>query len=178
MLARPTSYRIDGTGLYTAHELADGTVRWPMVRAIEELGPAGMALARVGKAMIVPIPANGLAPDVRAALLTFTHAHVGAPDIPPPPAPGAVAAGVPVDFRPPAYRWTSGRRRPSRSARRPHRPDPLHRRQMPQQESSPHPRTPRRIESSMPSGGPGIGSGTGSGPPCRPEDPASVTSMG
>jgi hypothetical protein len=40
------SYRIDGTGIYTATDLTDGTVRWPMIRAIEELGQAGMVLGR------------------------------------------------------------------------------------------------------------------------------------
>jgi hypothetical protein len=69
----------------------------------------GVVLAKIGKAMFVPITVNGLAPEVRAALVTFLHAHAGAPDFPPPPAPGAVAPGIPaptvgapVDFRPPA----------------------------------------------------------------------------
>jgi hypothetical protein len=108
-LGRPTSYRIDDTGISTASDLSNGTIRWPMVRAIEELGQAGVVMARVGKAMVVPIPISGLAPDVRAALLTFMHAHATAPAVPAPPAPDAVApgipaatAGAPVDFRPSA----------------------------------------------------------------------------
>lgn len=94
-LGRPTSYRIDEVGIYTATDLSDGTIRWPMVRAIEELPQVGVVLAKIGKAMFVPITVNGLAPEVRAALVTFLHAHAGAPDIPPPPAPGAVAPGIP-----------------------------------------------------------------------------------
>jgi hypothetical protein len=86
-LGRPSSYRIDDAGIWTGNDLAESSMRWPMISSIEELSPADVVLARLGAAMVVPIPVNGLAPAVRAALVTFMHAHAGAADIPPPPPP-------------------------------------------------------------------------------------------
>lgn len=70
---RLTSYRIDSDGIWTANDLVEGLVRWPMVKAVVDT--PSVTLVKLDGALVMPIVTEYLTEGRRSALVAYIRQH-------------------------------------------------------------------------------------------------------